>query len=174
MQAYNSSVTNLDLFRDLFGHQAWADSEVLRTAARHPEAASDEKLLDMLHHIILVQRVFHSIVARTALDIPREQVPLRDLALLQERYAATQVDQRAYLGVLDDAMCGETVVLPWVPTQQITVAEVLLQVALHSQNHRGQCLARLREITGKAPMLDYIIWQRDGRPASTPSPVVQE
>jgi uncharacterized damage-inducible protein DinB len=46
-----------------------------------------------------------------------------------------------------------------------TLAETMLQVASHSTYHRGQVNARLREISGEPPLVDYIAWIWFGRPA---------
>ena len=47
-----------------------------------------------------------------------------------------------------------------------TVGETGLQVALHSTYHRGQVTARLREVGGEPPLVDYIAWVWLGRPAA--------
>ena len=39
------------------------------------------------------------------------------------------------------------------------------QVASHSTYHRGQVNARLREVGGTPPLVDYIAWIWFGRPA---------
>ena len=46
-----------------------------------------------------------------------------------------------------------------------TAGETVLQVALHSLYHRGQINARLREVGGEPPLVDYIAWVWLGRPA---------
>ena len=46
-----------------------------------------------------------------------------------------------------------------------TVAECLLQLALHSAHHRGQVAAWLREAGGEPPLTDFIAWIWTGRPA---------
>jgi uncharacterized damage-inducible protein DinB len=46
-----------------------------------------------------------------------------------------------------------------------TLAETMLQVASHSTYHRGQVNARLRELAGEPPLVDYIAWIWFGRPA---------
>lgn len=50
-----------------------------------------------------------------------------------------------------------------------TVADGLTQIVMHSQNHRGQCLIRLRENGVKPPTLDYILWAKDRPAPSWPS-----
>jgi uncharacterized damage-inducible protein DinB len=51
--------------------------------------------------------------------------------------------------------------MPWIPGARPTLAEALMQVVMHSQNHRGQCLSRLRELGAAPPTLDFIRWVRD-------------
>jgi uncharacterized damage-inducible protein DinB len=50
------------------------------------------------------------------------------------------------------------------PPLRITVAEALTQCAMHSQWHRGQNAARLRELGTEPPTLDLIVWYWKGRP----------
>ena len=50
------------------------------------------------------------------------------------------------------------------PKKAQAIAESMLQVALHSQYHRGQINARLRALGGEPPRVDYIIWLWLGRP----------
>ena len=40
----------------------------------------------------------------------------------------------------------------------ITVAEALVQVAMHSQHHRGQLMTRLKDFGGEPKNVDWIIW----------------
>jgi uncharacterized damage-inducible protein DinB len=40
----------------------------------------------------------------------------------------------------------------------ITIAETMQQVPLHSLYHCGQINARLREVGGEPPTVDYIVW----------------
>ena len=47
-----------------------------------------------------------------------------------------------------------------------TIGDTALQVALHGTYHRGQINARLREIGGEPPLVDYIAWIWLGRPAA--------
>jgi uncharacterized damage-inducible protein DinB len=50
------------------------------------------------------------------------------------------------------------------PPGSTTMADTMLQVVLHSTYHRGQVNARLREIGGTPPLVDYIAWIWLGRP----------
>ena len=41
---------------------------------------------------------------------------------------------------------------------------LLLQALTHSQHHRGQNTARMRQLGAKPPMTDFVIWYALGRP----------
>jgi uncharacterized damage-inducible protein DinB len=41
-----------------------------------------------------------------------------------------------------------------------------MQVVLHSTHHRGQIVARVRELGGNPPLVDYIGWIWLGKPAA--------
>ena len=55
---------------------------------------------------------------------------------------------------------ARTVRIPWFPDPPcvITVAEALVQVAMHTQHHRGQCMTRLKDFGGEPKNVDWIIW----------------
>ena len=145
------------LIRDLILHQEWADNELLRAAAA---SVGDERLRTLLHHIVVVQQVFHAMLTRTAYEIPAESEDLQRL------YDKSHADLRMFLDTLRSPEDLQGIVEnPRMPDIRGSVADVLMQVVLHSQNHRGQCLTRLRELTGApAPTLDYIWWVKLGRP----------
>lgn len=68
---------------------------------------------------------------------------------------------------------GREVRFPWADqlvarfgaAQPATLSESVLQVALHSTYHRGQINARLRELGGDPPLVDFIVWIWRGRPS---------
>lgn len=47
----------------------------------------------------------------------------------------------------------------------LLMAVQLFTAVMHSQGHRGQNATRLRELGGKMPMTDYIVWILEGRPS---------
>jgi uncharacterized damage-inducible protein DinB len=55
---------------------------------------------------------------------------------------------------------SQTIRVPWFPDPPcvITVADALVQVAMHSQHHRGQCMTKLKEFGGEPKNVDWIIW----------------
>jgi uncharacterized damage-inducible protein DinB len=62
-----------------------------------------------------------------------------------------------------EAQLGRTLSTP-------TLAETIFQVTSHSTYHRGQVNARLREVGGEPPLVDYIAWIWFGRPEPSWTP----
>ncbi len=156
---------SVSLLQQLAAHLAWADSELLDAVAAAPEACSDPRLLGILHHIVFVERFFTALLTGTAFNLQQESQPAEALAGLQSLHSRTQFDLLLFTNDLKEELLSVPVENPWAPDLRGTVAQILLQIVLHSQNHRGQCLARLREVTGNAPTLDFIVWLKLGRPA---------
>ena len=153
----------LSMIRDLFNHQAWADSAILIAVRSHPAAREDEALRKTLHHIVVTQRAFLSLFLERPFDLKTEfQIPT-NLDDLEALFRETQRDETDYVDKLDDAGLSRVQQLPWIGGRAST-AEALMQVVMHSQSHRGQCATRLRSLGGNPPMTDFIIWIKD-RPA---------
>ncbi len=57
--------------------------------------------------------------------------------------------------------------VPWFPDPPciITAGEAMVQVAMHSQHHRGQCMTRLKDLGGEPKNVDWIIWLWKQKPA---------
>jgi uncharacterized damage-inducible protein DinB len=157
-------MTCIALIRELFGHQAWADAELLRAVAAHAEASSDAKLIGTLQHIVFVQRIFAAMLTGAPFDPQKESAPAESQAALERLSTDSHRNQLSLVNGLTNEALDRPVENPWRADLTGTVAEILMQVVLHSQNHRGQCLTRLRELTGNAPTLDFIIWLKLGRP----------
>ena len=67
---------------------------------------------------------------------------------------------------MDDASLAGPVTLPWADelvkrfgsAAPATLAETILQVAMHTAYHRGQIATRLRELGGEPQSTDFIMW----------------
>lgn len=162
-------ITILDLYR----HMEWADAAVWTSVLASETGRNDTKLQGYLYHLHLVQRAF----LRVWRDEPREAPypgfsGAQALMLWGRTYYSEAL---AYLESLDDETASEPKAVPWAemvearlgrPPEMTTRAETALQVTLHSQYHRGQINARLREVGGEPPLVDYIAWVWLGRPAA--------
>jgi len=155
----------LTLIKDLFLYQAWADATLLTSAMAEPQAASDERLLHILHHTVFVQRYFLSLFLNRSFDLQAEQKSTGSLSMLADVYRETCGEFRDCLASLrEEDLTLRSVSVPFIQANPM-LGEALMQVTLHGQNHRGQSLTRLRELGAKPPTLDYIIWTK-GRPGA--------
>jgi len=152
----------LDHLRSLYGHQAWADDELLKAVSACEPATQDAQILHALHHVVNVQLYLLSRLKSEPFDMARfkEQPPFEFLLTrFQEAHAA----EEAFVASLAEADLARAFEMPYFKAN-FTLLEGMTQCILHSQNHRGQCLTRLRGLGAKPPTLDYILWIRDAAP----------
>jgi uncharacterized damage-inducible protein DinB len=145
----------------LFRHQAWADAALLQAVGAHAEAAADERPRWTLHHMVMVQRGFLALLLGRLFDREKEMQIPASLDEFERLYRETHAEELSYVGRLGAADLAQPFKMPWIPGCNISVAEALVQVVMHSQNHRGQCLTRLRELCAKPPTLDFVLWAKD-------------
>lgn len=148
---------------DLLGHQAWADAVFFSTWAASG-AIADEDLRTRMDHAVATQEVFLSVLKGEPPGSPEH--PLPEFGSLKLRCEHSHRLLRDHWEALDEAALSRTVTLPWFPDPPcvVSAADALLQVCLHNQHHRGQCMARLKAMGTKASNVDYIIWLWKGRP----------
>ena len=163
----------MSLHQDLMRHLVWADEEVWRAVLALPAAADDPATRDRLHHIHEVQWVYLQLwrgepVAPRALGTFTGAADIRDWGREFHREVAGVIEQVE----TQDRLTRELRV-PWADqlvktfgaARPGTVSESVLQVSLHSTYHRGQVNARLRELGGEPPLVDFIVWIWRGRPS---------
>jgi uncharacterized damage-inducible protein DinB len=165
---------NLSELRDMYRHMEWADASVWRAVFGSESATGDQKLKDYFYHLHLVQRAFITAWRQEPANAP---FPIfEDMRAVHEWGRSYYKEIFVYLDQVSDEEISQTMQLPWVElvTQQlghlpapITIGETMLQVPLHSLYHRGQINARLREVGGEPPTVDYIIWIWREKPAAS-------
>jgi uncharacterized damage-inducible protein DinB len=79
----------------------------------------------------------------------------------EESAAATHAELRHYAERLTEGDLARMVEPPFFNGFALTAADALLQMTMHSQNHRGQCAMLLRKVGGKPSPMDYILWLKD-------------
>jgi len=108
--------------------------------------------------MVSVQEAFLHVLKGDAVAIAERSLPA--FQELKARCEAGHQVLRALGRGLDAESLAKSVRVPWFPDPPcvIPVADALLQVCLHSQHHRGQCMARLKAIGATPKNVDYIIW----------------
>lgn len=150
----------------------WADAAVWSSVLASEGGQADAKLLGYLQHMHFVQRAF----LRAWRGEPRETAypTFEDAPSLMDWGRSYYAEAFAHLDALSDERLSGPMPVPWASMverllgrapETTTVGETVLQVALHSLYHRGQVNARLREVGGEPPLVDYIAWVWMGRPS---------
>ena len=166
-------MVNKDLLLDLYRHMEWADAAVWTAVLAADDGPGDAKIRGYFYHLHMVQRAF----LRTWRGEPRDTpYPTFDDPVALMLWGHTYYGEAfAHLGNLNDEKLSEPMPLSWASmvaemlghaVEVTMVGETALQVALHSTYHRGQINARLREVGGEPPLVDYIAWIWLGRPAA--------
>jgi uncharacterized damage-inducible protein DinB len=163
----------IDVLRQLIRHMEWADAEVWRAVMAHEPATSDPRLRNLLTHLHLVQRLFLVVWQKQPFDPARGMPQFATAADLRSWAQNYHAEANTFLDALDERSLKDEVVMPFVKAMETqlgrtfamtTLGETIFQVTSHSTYHRGQVNARLREVGGEPPLVDYIAWIWFGRP----------
>jgi uncharacterized damage-inducible protein DinB len=148
----------LTFLRDLLAHAEWANAVFFHTWGKSPARDHDE-MRQRVGHIIGVQQGFLSVLrGEPAGGPPGGPPPTYDE--LKTRAQTSHAGLLDFTAGLNDQDLSRVVRIPWFPDPpcEITVAEALVQVAMHTQHHRGQCMTRLKDFGGEPKNVDWIIW----------------
>jgi uncharacterized damage-inducible protein DinB len=148
----------LTFLRQLAAHAEWADAVFFHAWGKSP-ARDHEEMRRRVEHIVGVQRGFLSVLRGEAAGAPPGGPP-PSFEELKARAEDAHAGVRDFAAALDEEASARTVRIPWFPDPPciITVAEALVQAAMHSQHHRGQCMTRLKDFGGEPKNVDWIIW----------------
>ena len=156
----------------LFHHMEWADAKMWESVLKLSSANNDSKLRKLLCHIHNVQRAFFYIWTKKPLEFSKETdfPELLDIAKWGHAYHILVND---YLNSFDENELNKIIEIPWThhfekiigrKPENPSLAETMLQVAMHSTYHRGQVNARLRDLGGDPQLIDFIAWVWRGKP----------
>jgi uncharacterized damage-inducible protein DinB len=156
----------LSFLHELMGHAEWANAVFFHTWGKSP-ARDPEELRRRVGHIIGVQSGFLSVLkGETPGSPPEGSPPSHDD--LKTRAISCHAGLLDFTAALQPDGLSRKVRIPWFPDPPciITVAEALVQAAMHSQHHRGQCMTRLKDFGGEPKNVDWIIWIWKQRPVA--------
>jgi uncharacterized damage-inducible protein DinB len=153
----------LERFKRLAAHARWADTALLAGLRSHPDVPAD--VLREFAHVLGATEVWLSrLEQRAARAVVWPTLSLAEAHALAE---SVHAGWAAYLQTLREDLLDEPV--PYTNTAgqafRTPIAEILLQMALHGQYHRGKINLLLRQ-AGLTPVpTDYIAFAR-GVPAA--------
>ena len=162
-------------FKDLYKHMYWADAVAWRAIFATAQTEADARVRELLYHIHLTQTAFLSIWHRQQVDFPKPTDFENLVAISKWGYEYHQ-DVTRYLNKIGKSSLDNMIDIPWAKRfieeklgktpESATLAETILQVSLHSTHHRGQVMARLRELGDEPPLTDFIAWVWLGKPGA--------
>jgi uncharacterized damage-inducible protein DinB len=154
----------LTFLRDLAAHSEWANAVFFHTWGKSP-ARDHEELRQRVAHILGVQQGFLSIFRGEPPGGPPSGPP-PSFDDLKTRAVTGHAALRDFVAALEPEALSRTVRIPWFPDPPcvLTLAEAHVQVAMHTQHHRGQCMTRLKDFGGEPKNVDWIIWLWKQRP----------
>ena len=155
----------LTLLQDLVRHKAFANAQLLRAVREHTAAAQDEELRRLLHHVILANRFWLTLVLGLPFKHEEETRNPGSFEAIAEQYRETHTLELEWISGAQEADLARRLETPFIPGRTFSVAEALTQVCLHSHGHRAQCLMRLRLMGGVPPAMDFVLWL-EKRPAA--------
>jgi uncharacterized damage-inducible protein DinB len=156
----------LAFLRDLMAHAEWANAVFFHAWGKSP-ARDHEDLRRRVGHILGVQQAFLTILQGEVPGGPPDGPP-PSYEALKTRATAGHLALRSFAASLEPEGLARQVRILWFPEPPclITVAEALVQVAMHTQHHRGQCMTRLKDFGGEPKNVDWIIWLWKEKPAA--------
>ena len=151
----------LEMLRELVRHKGYANAAMLKAIRQHDIAAQDAELRRALHHILLANRFWLSLFLGIPFDLDAESKIPESLTELSGMYHETYRREVEWISRIGDADLERKVETTFMPGQQYSVAQGLMQVCMHTQGHRAQCASRLRLLGGTPPPLDFVMWLTD-------------
>jgi uncharacterized damage-inducible protein DinB len=148
----------IEFLRDLLAHAEWANAVFFHAWSKSP-ARDHEEMRQRVGHIVGVQQAFLSMLRGESPGGPPAGPP-PSFDDLKTRAVRSHADLRDFAAALGPESLSRTVRVPWFPDPPcvVTVADALVQVAMHTQHHRGQCMTRLKDFGGEPKNVDWIIW----------------
>lgn len=151
----------LEMLRDLLRHKGYANAALLKAIRQHSVAAQDEELRKLLHHILLANRFWFMRSIGRDLDLQKESQVPASLEPLAALYRETHDQEMEWISGLKEADLEQKLETRFIAGQTFSVAQGMMQVIMHSQGHRAQCLTRVRSLGGTPPATDFVLWLKD-------------
>jgi uncharacterized damage-inducible protein DinB len=144
--------------KSLFEYEMWANARILDSIAQLRE--TDEKILDLMAHILLVQMVWYSRIAGVTAPPVWEKKSfqqIKDICEVNKKILTPFIEKQT-----KDILNSE---VNYKNTKgekfSNTVIQILTHLFNHSTYHRGQIVERLKGKLSQMPVTDYIVFLRE-------------
>jgi uncharacterized damage-inducible protein DinB len=151
----------IDILKDLIRHNAYANASLLRAIRQHQPAAEDADLRKLLHHINVANRHWFLLVLGEPFAVEHESPVPEFLEAVTDQYRETCDRELDWVSLIQEADLNRLLESAFLPGLTVSVGEAMIQVCTHSTAHRAECAMKLRELGGKAPSMDFILWLKE-------------
>lgn len=151
---------------EVFRQMSWADAAAWQSVLKTPQSGEDDRIKRLLYHMHATQHAFLSVWEDRPLEIP-DPASFPDLITIAKWGQGFHKEAAEFLSGIDEKELPRVITVPWTymveeklgkKPGEVTLEGSMIQVALHSTHHRGQVTARVRELGGEPPLIDYIGW----------------
>ena len=148
--------------KDLARHQRWADQHHWKTFHENAALLEDKDIRKRLNHMLMASEMLTALARGETPDM----AAFKDRESTEELEAAMQKAADGMESALASADLAKMIALPRGPKGpfEAPAGVLLLQALMHSQHHRGQNAARMRELGVTPPMTDFVLWWAVGQP----------
>jgi uncharacterized damage-inducible protein DinB len=153
---------NTELLQEMARHQAWADNLHWKALRENSALLEDPEIRKRLNHMVMALRMLTGL-ARGEKPDPSG---MKAVEAVDQLEAAMERGNAELIQAVTNVDLQNVIDLPRGPRGpfQAPAGALLLQAITHSQHHRGQNAARMRQLGGNPPMTDFIAWYALGRP----------
>jgi uncharacterized damage-inducible protein DinB len=147
-----------DHLAQMLGYEKWANKKILDALKELP--APDEKALELMSHILLVQMVWYSRIVNQSTPPVWDKKSLADLFTLHEENHKVLY---AWISKLSEADYYKIIEYKNTKGQPFenTIKDILTHLFNHSTYHRGQIVERMKGKLPKMPETDFIVFFRE-------------
>jgi uncharacterized damage-inducible protein DinB len=157
-----------ELTKELINYQEWADAVFYKLWEKTPESHKDSELRKRWFHVTTMQNAALAVLKNEEPVELQPDAPIPELNTLKRRSRENHRGLNEFVSKLQPDRWERRIHVPWVPEPSftMTVAELLTQIVMHTQHHRGQNVTRLIDLGGKPFFIEWIVWLQKGRPAA--------
>ena len=150
-------MNSIDIIRKLWGHCQWADAEVFKAVSQCPD---DSEAWREYAHILGAEAVWLARLERRVSQVP--VWPTLAVEDAEQLRAALITGYDTFIDALGVESLSEAITYKNSKGAEFTtpICDMLLQVLLHGQFHRGKINVLLRQTMDVAAPVDYIgfVW----------------